>query len=478
MLKRLLSRYHPRYVRSLVYMLQASEYDVRDFLSWYGKVQDFTHVEQRKSLTTTVKVVVLLGVLWVGTLMLSILAITLLATLGGWYGYLIFIVLVLFIPYILVVFLVAVLLVGKVLVQKPVTYFIVRNARKKLASHKAVRVGIAGSFGKTSMREILRTVLAEGKKVAAPLESYNTPLGISRFITELEGDEDVLVFELGEYYPGDVKELCELVQPGIGVITGVNEAHLEKFKSLKRTAQTVYELADYVGESGAVYVNAESEHARRYARSEHRLYSCEGVDGWSVENVQTGLLGTSFTFRNNGEEVVLKSKLLGLHQVGPLAAAAHLAVELGLSLEQVREGVSKTKPFKHRLEPNEDVAGVVLLDDSYNGNPDGVRAVIDFLATLEDCRRFYVTPGLVEMGERSEEIHKAIGARIAEAGIEKVVLIKTSVTPYIAEGLARGGFKGELIWFDSAPEAYAALPHLTVKGDVVLLQNDWPDQYL
>ena len=99
------------------------------------------------------------------------------------------------------------------------------------------------------------------------------------------------------------------------------------------------------------------------------------------------------------------------------------------------------------------------------------------MASLNNCRRFYVTPGLVEMGIRTEEIHKQIGKKLAKANIEKVILIKNSVTFFIEQGLKEGGYGGEIIWFDDGLAAFSALPYLTVRGDVVLLQNDWPDQY-
>ena len=121
--------------------------------------------------------------------------------------------------------------------------------------------------------------------------------------------------------------------------------------------------------------------------------------------------------------------------------------------------------------------GVTWIDDSYNGNPDGAAAAIEFLKTLEGQRRWYITPGLVEMGSRKEEIHREMGARLAEAGIEKVVLIRDSVTPWIEQGLKDAGYKGEIIWFKFGPTAFNALPKMTVAGDVVLIQNDWPDQY-
>lgn len=476
MINNWLSRYNLHYPRSLVYMLQASEYNIRDYLTWYHKTKDFFHVERRKKFVKTAKGLLLLMIGWAIVFALIGLAVSILWIGASPFKYIFVLAIVFLSPYFLAYGLVVPLLIIKIIIQLPVEYLIINRVRKKLKAHNAIKIGIAGSFGKTTMREILKTVLSEGKKVAAPPHSYNTLLGISQFIKTLKGDEEILIFELGEYYPGDVKKLCNLVQPSMGVITGVNEAHLQKFKSLERTVKTIYELADYLG-GKPVYVNSENDLARKNARSGHIVYDRRRVENWKIENPKTDLTGTSFILTRNGTKLELKSALLGLHQIGPLAASAEIALNLGLSFDQVRDGISKTKPFDHRLEPKTDNAGVITLDDSYNGNPDGVKAVIEFLASLKDCRRFYVTPGLVEMGLRTEEIHKQIGKQLAKASIEKVILIKNSVTSYIEEGLKEEKYQGEILWFNDALTAFASLPHLTVKGDVVLLQNDWPDQY-
>jgi len=457
-------------------MLQASEYNIFDYLAWYHKTQNFSRVERRKQFVKTAKGLLLLVIAWTILFFLIGTAIFILWTVTGSLKYILSFLIVLFSPYLLAYGIVIPLLVIRVIIQLPIECLIISKAKQKLKTHTAVKIGIAGSFGKTTMREILKTVLSEGKKVAAPPHSYNTLLGISQFVKTLKGDEEILVFELGEYYPDDVRKLCDLVQPSMGVITGVNEAHLQKFKSLERTVKTIYELADYLGDR-PVYVNGENELARKNARSGHVVYDRGRVGNWKINNPKTDLTGTSFMMTKNGTKLELKSALLGLHQIGPLAAAAEIALNLGLSFDQVKDGISKTMPFDHRLEPKTDNAGVITLDDSYNGNPDGVSAVIAFLASLKDCRRFYVTPGLVEMGLQTEDIHKQIGKQLARASIEKVILIRNSVTSYIEEGLKEEGYKGEVIWFDDALAAFAALPLLTVKGDVVLLQNDWPDQY-
>lgn len=449
-----LSRYSPRYIRTLVYMLQASEYSLRDFYSWYHRTSDFSAVEKRKSLVWTAK----------ARIVYALLAATAIVLLP----------LLVFMPYVLPYAAVVPLALVS-LTELPVRYARIRRARTVLRRHPGVKIAIAGSFGKTSMREALKAVLSAGKRVAAPPGSHNTPLGIAQFVATLTGDEEVLIFEFGEYYPGDVKKLCDLVHPDIGIITGVNEAHLEKFKTLDRTADTIFELADFLKDK-PLYINGDSALARARAHAADIIYDSDGAGETRVVSAQTGLSGTDIVLDVHGARVSAQSALLGHHHVGPIAAAAHIAHALGLSPEAIAKGIQNTKPFEHRMEPK-DVGGVVTLDDSYNGNPDGVRAVINFLAEIKDRRRFYVTPGLVEMGARKVEVHQEIGRQLAAAGIEKVVLIRNSVTGYIAEGLKEAGYSGEVLWFDDGPKAFSALPHLTVPGDVVLLQNDWPDQY-
>lgn len=476
MIKSWLSRYNLRYPRSLAYMLQASEYNIRDYLDWYHSADDFTRIERRKSFVGTAKGVLLLVAVWLIALLTIILSVVFLLFGVGTARYLLPALMITLLPHIMAYGLIVPLVFIKVFVQRPIEYLEIKKAQRKLKGHKAVKIGIAGSFGKTTMREILRTVLAEGKKVAAPPHSYNTPMSIGRFIDGLKGDEDILVFEFGEYYPGDIRKLCDLVDPDMGIITGVNEAHLKKSESLDKTVGMVFELADHLG-IRPVYVNGESELARKNARPGHILYNQKRVGEWRINKQSTDLTGTSFVMEKGERRLELDSTLLGLHQVGPIAAVVNISLILGLSLEQVKIGVAKTRPFDHRLQPTIDDSGVIILDDSYNGNPDGVKAVLSFLSSLKGYRRFYITPGLVEMGHRTEEVHRSIGRNLAKAGIEKIVLIRNSVTPYIEQGLKEEEYGGEVMWFDDGPSAFVALPLLTVKGDIVLLQNDWTDQY-
>ncbi len=475
-MKKYFSRFHPRYIRSLVYMLQASEYVVHDYLRWLRRVEDFRTVEIRKKIVPTYKARFLLAIAWV---MLGILyagAIACILLLEAPLRIALFVVVASMAPYLLAYTILIPLSLIEIFIQRPITRGKIRRAAEKLHKLPAIKIGVAGSYGKTSMREILVTVIREGKRVAAPERSINTPLGICDFIESLKGDEEVLVFEMGEYYPGDIAYLSRLIRPDIGIITGINEAHLQKFGSIENTTRTIFELAGYLGHK-PLYVNGENEYVRKAAAPQHIAYSKTGVADWQIEKAKSELSGTSFELVQQAIRIPVASKLLGLHHIGPLAAAADVASRVGISIEAIARGLNKTSAYDHRLVPIYDPSGVTTLDDSYNGNPDGAAAGIAFLGSLTGRRRFYVTPGLVEMGSQTSAVHKEIGKKLAEAGIEKVVLIKNSVTPYIEQGLKENNFTGEILWYQNAQLAFSALPLLTAKGDVILLQNDWPDQY-
>ena len=487
MIKNLWTRYHPQYVRALIYMLQANEYYPFEYLAWYHRTSDFANIEKRKHLVYTTKATLLSTFAWI-SLVWSFVTSAYVAYATGLPGILAAIVGFVVAPFI-VPYTLFLLIIFLNTAQKPIEAFIIAQAKKKLRKHPAIKIGIAGSFGKTSMREILKTVLSQGKRVASPGGSHNTPLAISRFVRSLSGDEEVLVFEFGEYYPGDIRKLCEFVEPDWGVITGVNEAHLERFGTLKQASDTIFELARYlekkpisprhgsVSLGSPIYINADGVSAEFKDSTSMIPYNKLGADTWKVESSFTNIEGTTIDFWHENKQIRIHSKILGLHSVGPIAAAADIASKIGLTDEQIKRGLAETKPFDHRMQPRVD-GGVIWIDDSYNGNPDGAAAAIEFLKTLQGRRRWYVTPGLVEMGSRKEEIHREMGRRLAEAGIEKVVLIRDSVTPFIEEGLKAAQYVGDIVWFDYGPTAFNALPKMAIEGDVILIQNDWPDQYV
>jgi UDP-N-acetylmuramoyl-tripeptide--D-alanyl-D-alanine ligase len=469
-------RYHPRVPKSLVFMLQASEYDTSDFLNWFWRATDLSRVARRGRLDLTAKAKLLLLFTWLLVAILALdvaLAVKLALNEPAYW----FAAIVIFLagPYVLAYGLAAATWLGAALVQRPKERAIIARAAQTIQAHPGYRIAIAGSYGKTTMKEILLATLSEGKKVAATPGNMNTPIGISRFAAKLIGDEEILIFELGEYYPGDIEDLCKLVKPQLGVITGINEAHLSKFKTLENTTNTIFELADYL-KSAPVYKNGDNGLVTaRAGEKDPLLYTEAGVNGWQVSDIKEELTGTSFTVKKGHETVHITSGLLGRYQAGPLVAALDIAVTLGLTPKQAAAGLSRTKPFEHRMQPRH-LGGAWIIDDTYNGNRDGVMAGLAWLAAVPAKRRIYVTPGLVEQGEASQEVHEAIGLAVAGvAGV--VVLIKNSTTPHIEAGLRAAKFKGELKVVEDPLRFYENVDQVVAAGDVMLMQNDWTDNY-
>lgn len=479
MIRYYFTRYLAVYQDALLYMLQDTEFRLGRYFAWYTRTSDFRTVMKRRQLELTTKIKLLrlwLWVMWLVWIILTAVVLTIGYTTHSYMLGLIALLLIALLPYVLAFGVVVPLFVGGLLIQKPRERAIIAAAREEFARSKAVRIAIAGSFGKTTMKEILKTVLAEGKNVTATPGNMNTAIGISRFARKLTGKEDVLIVELGEERVGDVKELSELSRPTMGIITGINEAHLISFKTLDRTVATVYELVDYLGDDAVVYKNGESQLvADRAETDDPYLFSKKGVAGWKVSSVKSSIEGTSFIAMHGKTVVRAHTGLLGEHTVGMSVAAIAIAHDLGLSVKQIEAGLSKVVPFEHRMQPRQ-LHGAWIIDDTYNGNSQGVEAGLQLLASLKAKRRIYVTPGLVEQGSQTQDVHEVIGQQAARSA-DVVVLMKNSVTDYITKGLEDADFAGTLMIVDDPLEFYTNLEHFVAAGDVVLMQNDWTDNY-
>jgi UDP-N-acetylmuramoyl-tripeptide--D-alanyl-D-alanine ligase len=367
------------------------------------------------------------------------------------------------------------LLLGRLVVTVPTQHKLVKASEKYFRDNEAIRIAVAGSYGKTTMKELLLTVLSEGKKVAATPANKNVAVSHAMFAAGLRSNEEVLIIEYGEGKPGDVARFARTTHPTHGIITGLAPAHLDRYKTLQAAGKDIFSLASYLHDEH-VYVNGESNAVEPFIKSTHKQYNAKGALGWKAKDIELTPTSTSFTLSKGKRELHLTSGLLGKHQVGPLSLVAALALELGLTEQQVTEGVAKTVPFEHRMQPYQ-LAGAWIIDDTYNGNLEGVRAGTALLAAVEARRKFYVTPGLVDQGSDSNKIHVEMGELIAAAKPNIVVLMENSALASIQKGLKRGKFAGE-VRIESDPLAfYSSLDQFVAAGDVVLMQNDWTDNY-
>ena len=365
---------------------------------------------------------------------------------------------------------------------------IVSAATAKVATFKDLKViGIAGSYGKTTAKEIISAVLSQKFRVLKTPDNINTPLGISELIKrELNENVDVFIVEMGEHERGDIRDICKIVNPGHAVITGINEAHLERMGNIGNTVAAVFELAE--NSTGTLLLNADDrlivENYKKYTNGRNfSFYSAENsrLSQYKVtsKTFKQDASGYEFELEKSGQPVgKFRIKLLGEYAIGTIIASVILGDLLGIQASEIQKAVAQIMPVKHRLEPIINPIGTIVIDDSYNGNPDGVSEAINLLGKFTTRRKVYITPGLVEAGPSAREVHVSIGRQLGKVA-DIVILIDNSVSGYIKEGLSAVGFpEASTLVYKSTAEAHAALAGVVKKDDVVLFQNDWTDNYL
>lgn len=368
-------------------------------------------------------------------------------------------------------------------VEKAISECYFRDARRKLMSNsKLIRIGITGSYGKTSVKHILGTILNEKYPTLITPASFNTPMGVTRAIRErLLPSHQVFVGEMGARHVGDIKELCRLVHPTVGLITSVGPQHLETFKTIERVASTKYELIEGLPEDGKCYFYDDGSYCRQmYDKTDKPKKLCgassETCDCW-YSDVTVSTLGSSFTLHIKDKgEILCHTKLLGEHSLQNIILAAAAASDLGLSLKQISHGIEKLQPVKNRLELISRPGSFTIINDAFNSNPIGAKAALNVLKAFPE-RRIIITPGMVELGANEAEYNREFGRQMADCVDIAIVVGKNRALPII-EGLKECGFPEENIYRVDSLEASTRLLHTLVRpNDTVLYENDLPDHY-
>lgn len=362
--------------------------------------------------------------------------------------------------------------------------FFISASNKIKSMENLTSVGITGSYGKTSTKFLTATILREKYNVLNTPESYNTPMGLSKVINnDLADDYEIFIAELGATHIGDIDEIAKLTNPKIGVITSIGPCHLESFKSIDNIMRTKYELIENLPNDGVAIFNYDNEHVKKLADKTFKEKILYGID--NIEN--TDVFATDIKSDSNGSVFILSinglgsiectTKLLGKHNILNILAGAAVAKVLGLSLQQIRDGISKIENVEHRLQLINPGTGVIVIDDAFNSNPDGAKAALDVLEAFKDKRKIIVTPGMVELGELEDIEHEKFGEHIARV-CDIAILIGKKKTRSIYRGIKRYNFDdNNLFVVNSLDEATKTLARLTKTNDVVLFENDLPDTY-
>lgn len=366
-------------------------------------------------------------------------------------------------------------------IEKAISNYYIGDAKKILRSQKNMKViGITGSYGKTSTKFILGRILSEKYNTLVTPENYNTPMGIVLTVRRfLKPQTEIFVCEMGAKRKGDIKEDCLIADPDWGVITSVGPQHLDTFGSIETVVSTKFELADHVAKKGGkIFLNTDNAYIAEKAEGLNAItYGTEG-GACRASDISYSPSGLSVTLDCKGEHFTVRSRLLGRHNAVNIAAAAAVALELGMKPDEIIYAVSKLRPVEHRLELKSYINGATLIDDAYNSNPEGCLEAVRVLGCFEGFKKILVTPGLVELGEREYEANCRLGEEAAKHADIIILVGKKRSVPLI-DGIAPTGFSKENIHVvGSFKEAVSVFTPLCDEKTCLLFENDLPDNYL
>lgn len=357
----------------------------------------------------------------------------------------------------------------------------VRKAKNKLKTFpNLIRVGITGSFGKTTTKYILNTILSEKYKVCMSPHSFNTNTGLSKVINDyLQEEDQVLIAEMGARRIGEIKELCDIIKPKYGIITGIGNQHLETFKSIDNILKTKNELIESLPNDGAAIFSADNDYCLK-------LYQQCKINKFAVglkskgkiiaENISFDENGTKFDLIINKKTYNCSTSLVGEHNVKNILICSQMAKELGLSNEQIVVGISKLKPIPHRLEIIKTESNIIL-DDSYNASVEGSDVALNVLNNLKG-RKIVITPGLVELGDKEKEENITFGKKLSKIADIVVIVNKVNFNA-IKQGLDSEKFDDNNVYqAETLDKAKKLIKDFVKQGDVILFENDLPDNYI
>ena len=344
-----------------------------------------------------------------------------------------------------------------------------------------IKIGITGSWGKTSVKFILGTILSEKYPTLVTPASFNTPMGVTKIIrTKLEPRHRVFVAEMGARHVGDIKEMCRLVHPQIGIITSVGPQHLDTFKTVERVAKTKYELVQALPKDGMSFFSDDKGLCLELYNRTKKDKTISGLDPetddvWA-ENIRVSPDGSEFLLCRGHEKKLCRTELLGEISIRNILLAASVCLKIGMSMEQTARGISRIRPVEHRLQLTRSSGGITVIDDAFNSNIIGAGQAFRVLKEFPS-RRIVVTPGMVELGDMEVEMNRELGRQMAEC-CDVAVLVGVKRSAPIEEGLREKGFpEGNIHIAASLEEAAEWIRRNAISGDTVLFENDLPDNY-
>lgn len=369
-------------------------------------------------------------------------------------------------------------------VEKSVYLYYKTKAQRKLKEMKNLKIiGITGSYGKTSSKNVLSTILNCKYNTLPTPRNLNTYNGLIMTINNhMDKFTNIFIAEMGAYVKGEIKGLCKLVKPQYGILTTIGTAHLESFGSEQNIIEGKFELIESLPEDGFAILNRDDPKQVNYPLKNKVKTIWIGIDNPEADvvakNIKCSNKGTSFDvyFKGNKEKYSFETKLLGKHNVYNILDGIACGKEFNIDMKDLIQAVKMVQPVEHRLELKK-LGNFYMIDDAYNSNPVGSKRALEVLNLMPGIK-VVVTPGMIELGNKEEEYNKEFGKQISKVA-DYVILIGEKKTKPIKEGLLEEKFdKEKIIVFNDVREAYPFIGELSLNKEVyALFENDLPDTY-
>lgn len=364
----------------------------------------------------------------------------------------------------------------------------IRNKYKRMATNKLKSqkdlfvIGITGSYGKTSIKNIVGDVISEFEPELRTPASFNTPNGISITVNNyLKVLHKVFIAEMGAYEVGEIQELAEMTNPDIAIVSSIGPQHLETFKTIENVQKTKMELVEYAKKGGTAILNYDNEYIRDYdiKRDDLTIYTY-GMDSIAYDmygkDIEYGFGKMSFTVVDNinDTEYQVTTNLLGKHNLYNIMAAMLVCIDRGYDMTKVIKSIAKVRPIEHRLEFKKISNDTLVIDDAFNANVEGVKEAVNILSRYEDYTRILITPGVIDLGAKGYELNHEV-ANTFEGKMDVMYMVGNYNAAAYSDAVSNSQtIKYEKV--DNFLEAYSSA--MAIEGTkVILICNDLPDKF-
>jgi len=351
-------------------------------------------------------------------------------------------------------------------------------------------IGITGSYGKTTIKTILYSLLSEKYNVFLVPGNINTDIGVANYLLknkEIAEKSDIILLEMGAFCIGEIASICDFIQPDYSFLTAIGNQHLERFGSHENIKKAKFEIIEATTKQA--FINISNENIKNYlpefinvTQNKKLIITKVNTHINTVAEITNityldDFTGIQFEYLYKNSNLTLETKLIADHIISSISFCLRISEELKLSEENIISGIKKLQHVPHRLEVIQNKqTGVTVIDDSYNGNFDGFISGLKTLSRAKG-RKIVLTPGIVELGEDAKETHEKL-AELYPQYIDILLVILNKNTDYMLECLREKHYENiEILTYSNALNAHEELKNVLKKGDTILFQNDLSDNY-